>query len=361
MSDASYCTLVDSLAHYINYTFRDPHFYIDWLRGRSCIPAAPNTIKGPVRPVALNGKFFVAANFDTAHISARAGDEILAIDNIPVRQVMDSLAYAQYHTSTPGVSQRYLLAASLLDRSPSDSCLIDIRDQAATAVRKVWVKYDRRYKIPDNFRPIHCEYRIYDNNIFYYRINYWEESVFLHFANDWDQIRNAKAVIIDLRGNGGGEMTCAMQLYAAFVDRPSDFLQFQGKDKTLEQITVVPDKMYHFPAGRKVIILGDQLTACTSEAFIRAMKQRPQTLFIASSATPGTLAPRYDIRLPSGVTLHTNTLQDKICYDPNREVLEGKGISPDVLINLQNVADLRPYNDKLLSQALQLISADKRE
>jgi C-terminal processing protease CtpA/Prc len=358
----SYCALVDSLSDYISWRFDDLHFFIEQPEEGACAMVDEGKVKGPVRVVDIHDKLYVGANFDPAYTGIRINDEVVAIDGIPIRAYYDSTARNWFKTTALSPYKKHVVVSALLDRGKADSCKLQIRSGQTGVIREYTIRYDGKYVIPDAFRAVHCEYREYDSVYAYYKINYWEQPVYLRFINHWAEISRSKGVIIDLRGNGGGGVMSAMQLYAIFTGNVSTFYNYVTEDGALEPVMVLPDTVFKIPIGEKVVIIGDETTACTSEAFIKAMRQRGNVYFIASTNTVGSLATKFDIKLPTGVIVHTNAIQHRICYTTADDVIEGKGgVAPDVLVNIDKVEDLRPYQDKLLREAIKILSADKRD
>lgn len=356
-----YCALVDSLSSYILVKFDDLHFYIERPEQGDCAVLYTSKAKGPIRVVAIHDKYYVAANFDPAYSAIRINDELISIDGIPVEKVSDSMAKYYYGPTLLTPFKKSNIIASLLDRYSKDSCTVQIRHNESHEIRSYTIKYDKKYSIPDNFRPIQCEFRKYDS-ISYYKINYWEEPVYLRFINHWEDISRSSGIILDLRGNGGGELMTAMQLFAIFSATPTTYFNFITPGGGLEPVTILPDTVYNIPVRKKIVIIGDQGTACSSEAFIQAMRQKENVYFISSTNTVGSLAAKYDIRLPTGVVIHTDAIQQKICYKTGKDVIEASGgLIPDKMISIDKAEDLRPYNDKLLKEAIKILSADKRD
>ncbi|HET6256337.1 MAG TPA: S41 family peptidase [Puia sp.] len=353
----SYCSLVDSLDEFIRHTFDDHHFYLDY-PGDPCRPAPAGKQRSPVRIVTLNGKYLIGAVFDTAYNRIHIDDLVIAIDGVPVQQAVDREAVRLYGSTHLSDYEKYAITSSLLDRGRNDSCRLRTRGATTSAVSGTVIRYDKKYSIPDNFRPVHAEYRRY-GDIAYFRINYWEEAVYLRFINHWDDIRNVRKIIIDLRGNLGGEMTAAMQLFAVFIHQPKDYYWNIDQEGQPIAVRILPDKYFSYPSSGKVVILGDQSTACASESFIKAMQNSGSAIYVGAGKTAGTFASKFDISLPSGVIVHVNSLLDKAYYQPGLYELEGKGIAPDLLVKIDRVEDLRPYNDKILREAIKILSADK--
>ncbi|WPQ65540.1 S41 family peptidase [Chitinophaga sancti] len=354
-SGKDYCTLVSALTQYVQITFDDMHFYLE-NKGK-CPANSVALSKSPVRIMDIQKKYTIAANFDTVAYPFHLNDEVLAINGKPVQQVFDSLAHAKYGNTEISPVKTNLIISAILDRAPTDSSLLTVRHNGV--ITSSVIHYNKKYAIPDNFKPIQSEYRSYPNNIAYFRINAWEPAVYLQFINHLQDFKQASSLIIDLRGNGGGELSTAMQLYSAFINKPSLYFNYVDNAQQQKAVSILPQKDYQLSSVMPVVILGDAVTACASETFIKAMKQRGNTHYLATSPTPGSVASKYDIILPSSLIVHTNSIEYKSCYSNPQDIIETHGIKPDVTVNITRVEDLRPYNDKVMQEAIRYLSADK--
>ncbi|HVI43563.1 MAG TPA: S41 family peptidase [Chitinophaga sp.] len=355
----TYCSLVDATTEFVRSKFNDMHFYIEKTSKGECPVPAETAVKSPVRLIDINNSYYIAANFDTTAYHIHLNDEVLTINGKPANAVFDSIARARYGNSPVTPVKRSLIVSSMLDRGANDSCILSVRHNGEGYTEQAALHYDRKFSVPGNFRAVQCEYRSYPGNVAYFRINAWEPSVYLQFINHLQEFKQAAALVIDLRGNGGGELLTAMQLFSVFIDQPADYFRYLTGGSKPEPATILPQQAYQLPSALPVVLLGDAVTACASETFIRAMQQRGHTRFMATSSTVGTVASKYDIIFPSGIIVHTNGIERKTCYKTPEDVIETHGIQPDETVKISRVEDLRPYKDKVLTEAIRYLSADK--
>ena len=360
-NDKDFCGFAYLISNYLEQKFNDLHFYISYQPKSNCYKPDSKRKKSPIRIEEIGGKFIVVANFDSANFKVPLNSEILLLDNVPISKVIDSVAKERFDLTNLNFIKRHLIISELLDRSENDSCKLTFKISTKSHKLNETIKYNIPYVIPKSFRAIHGEIRKLRNDILYYRLNNWDESAYLTLINHWNMVSKAKSLIIDLRGNGGGELSAAVQFFSVFINRPTTCFSFVSGEGTLEPVMVRPDAEYNFPPSKKIIILGDKFTACTSEAFIKAMQINVGAKFISFSSTAGSLSGKYDILLPSGIVIHINSIQRKISFTSSKDIVEGRGINSDYKIAFSNVYDLRPYNDKLLSEAIKIVSADIRD
>jgi len=121
-------------------------------------------------------------------------------------------------------------------------------------------------------------------------------------------------------------------------------------------LQIKPDPNFYINSNVGIFILCDASTACASEIFIQCLKMTGRRVtVVGATPTSGQIANRFDIHLPSGTILYTNSLTGKIFF-PDDKSVESTGIYPDILIPLEKVRDLRPFNDKVLYETTRLIN-----
>lgn len=340
----------DTLSKFIRNTFMDPHYKIH-------IPQRTKKIErlvSPVRLFKINNEYQVAAIFDSTIMNQLSlGDVVVAIDSKSIDEQVDSLRPLQHGTED---RQERALLASILARNKTDSCLLTIvtKNQGQ---RNVLIKYNGKITIPLIYRPEHCEFKLLDGNIAYFRILGMGDYVYLRFLNHYDEICNSNGLILDLRNNSGGEMTEGMNMFSHFIGHPEVYGNYHtyGNDNTASFVTL-PDNNYSF-AERPlpVVIIGNSYTACASEQFIYNMTKLDNVVFLSSDKTAGAFMGMRNLILPSGIVFFVNGMSGKMSLDNSSNIIENKGLEPDIWIPIGKVADLAPYNDILLQKAKRYI------
>lgn len=325
----SYHQFVDSVAGFVNRQFRDGHFYI------TDSPAPPANLVRPIRLFAKGNEVFVGAVFDTRYQQQLPpGTKITEIDKLPV--------YSYLRKNYPELEE----LSNGIGKMRNDSLLL-----VTAEGKKICVKYDGKISIPENFKPQHGEFRWLDNDIAYFRINSWLLDVYLRFCNNRDAMAHAKGLVIDLRGNGGGELLSALRMLAPFISEPTAiYSTFPSSTGT--PLSIAPDRSFHLPDGIPIVLLCDKNTACASEIFIKALKDHHANVqLIGTGKTAGAFAVKIGIHLPSGVMVYTNSIIGKIIF-PDGKSIEHIGLQPDIVVKINTVDDLRPYGDKVVRTAI---------
>ena len=351
---ASVYVYADTLSKFIQHTFMDPHYKIH----------IPQSVKkrerllSPVRLFKISNQYQIAAVFDSTLMNKLSlGDEVIAIDGKSIDEQVDSLFKLQYGTED---RQERALLASILARNKADSCLLTIINKNQKQ-KDVLVKYNGRLTIPHNYRPEHCEFKLLDGDIAYFRILGMGGNVYLRFLNHYEEISNSNGLILDLRNNGGGEMIEGMNIFSHFIEHPQVYGHYHtyGNDNTASFVTL-PNNNYSFADKHlPVVIIGNGYTACASEQFIYNMKKLDNVVFLSSDKTAGAFMGMRNLILPSGVVFFVNGMSGKMSLGNSSNIIEDKGLEPDIWIPMGKIADLAPYNDILLQKAKRYIQRYK--
>lgn len=189
------------------------------------------------------------------------------------------------------------------------------------------------------------------------RFNLWLLPIATAFERAMPELRQAAAIVIDLRGNPGGVSAIAQGVAGHFVDEPVSLGTMKGRRDELELVVnprrVARDGSRVEPFAGPLAILLDDGSASTSELFAAGLRDHGRArLFGEPSA--GAALPAVMDRLPNGdVFMHAS--MDYI--RPNGERVEGRPIVPDVTTVLVR-ADLLAGKDEALRAALSWIDSE---
>lgn len=337
--------LINDLKDLVFNTFHDPHFKIE-------VPTKKK-VAGifPIRLFEIDQKIYVAASFDES-LDQFINKQVSHVNGIQAANLLDSLISHQY--GSPDRRKRIAMT-QLTEGFEQSELTITLEDKDRQETLNL--VRTRRPRVPSSFRAKSLEFKILDNEVAYFRILKWELGVFLSFLNHWEDITNAKGLIIDLRNNGGGESIAVKRMFSLFITDASPInysLSYLGNK--IETTVINPNKKFHYASDKQVIILGNELTGCASEEFILAMTQLNNCQFLSGSLTGGSLASVYDFYFPSGLRFRTNSAADKN-YFFDEKIIEDRGIEPDIWIKYSSIYDLAPYNDTLLNKGVEIIKS----
>jgi carboxyl-terminal processing protease len=141
-----------------------------------------------------------------------------------------------------------------------------------------------------------------------------------------DDLRDAPALIIDLRGNPGGQFPVRKAIASHLVDEPKLFIRYQHRDGLEEAyLDPVPDV---YPGI--VVILVDELSASSSEEFAGSLQALGRATILGVQ-TPGRCLTMNIAPLPKGAILVYPYGQS---LTPDGRVLENNGIVPNIAVDL---------------------------
>lgn len=148
-----------------------------------------------------------------------------------------------------------------------------------------------------------------------------------------ERFRNAPAIILDVRMNGGGNDTLALEVAGRFARTPVVFGYFQYRNGPAHSDfgpatarTLNPRGPWQY-AGQVLVLIGRR-SASSTESFIAAMGQLPNVTLVGdrtagSTGNPGTFP------LANGWSY---TVSRQFEYTADHQPIEDVGISPDVFV-----------------------------
>lgn len=200
------------------------------------------------------------------------------------------------------------------------------------------------------------KYIILDDNIGYVRCETFEEgvgdgnvSMMLH------NLSMCKGLIIDVRGNGGGQLTKAHTLASHFTNEPLLIGYVAHKTGPGRSDFSTPKAEYLDPASdgvrwqKPVVVLTNRAVFSAANDFVKCMKQCPQVTIMGDKTGGGSGMP-FNSELPNGWQVRYSAV---VYYDSQMKHTEF-GIQPDIPLSLSG-ADLAQKKDTYIEKARQLL------
>ncbi|HJQ26327.1 MAG TPA: S41 family peptidase [Blastocatellia bacterium] len=141
---------------------------------------------------------------------------------------------------------------------------------------------------------------------------------------------DAPGIIIDLRGNGGGEDMIGLEMAAHLFARPTVFNVMRTR-QGIKNISVKPEAKTY---GGPVVILVDEGSGSASEQFAAPMQELGRAVIVGVRTAGADLDADLK-RLPTGAILLYAFSE---CRTPKGVVIEGRGVIPDVEVKLTRAA-----------------------
>lgn len=170
------------------------------------------------------------------------------------------------------------------------------------------------------------------------RFNAWMPPMMPALDSAVERFRARDGIVMDLRGNPGGMAGLMMGASGHFLDERRSLGTMKSRDGELRfnanPRLVSPSGARVRPFAGPVVILVDEMTGSTSEAFAAGMQAIGRAR-VVGRPTAGAVLPAVMERLPNGDLLY-HAIADFISPDGTR--LEGRGVIPDDDVPLTRAA-----------------------
>lgn len=206
----------------------------------------------------------------------------------------------------------------------------------------------------ENIKINHVESKTLDNNVGYLKLSTFDEGCADEFKQKYDEInanQNIKALILDLRNNGGGLVEEALNIADYFTDKDSKLLITVDKKEKEEIRKAKQSKYIKVP----VVVLINENTASASEILAGALRDNGIAKIVGTkSYGKGVIQEVLTLQDGTGIKITTNEY-----YTPNKTKINKVGIEPDETVNLpetvKNVLTVEEKDDTQLQKAQELL------
>jgi C-terminal processing protease CtpA/Prc len=304
----------------------------------------------------IEGKVIVTGMYDPAG-GVSVGDELLAIDGVPVRDYAETRVRPYIFSSTPQDSDNRTYRWLLLGGDDGSRVKLAFRD----AGEKTLTRTNESFGPP---KPL-VSLRVLEGNVGLLTVNSFNDDQLRgRYDELWRQVEKTDALIIDIRGNGGGDTSNGRHILKTLTDKPfqesrwrtrmylpvnrawnepAQWEQHEGKFQR-------PDGKRHY--AKPVAVLIGPRTFSAAEDFAVAFDAMERGIFVGMP-TGGSTGQPLLITLPGAGILGICTKRDQ--YPDGREFV-GVGVQPDIVV-ATTVEDVRKGRDPVLERALAALTA----
>jgi carboxyl-terminal processing protease len=200
--------------------------------------------------------------------------------------------------------------------------------------------------------PATFESKMLPGKIGYVRFNIWLLPLAAKIQQAIHDLKadEMKGLVIDLRGNPGGVGMMVVPVGRVLVDKPTSLGTMRLREMTQDFKIVEPDAPFEGP----VVLLVDERTGSTSEIFAVALRELGRVTVVGGSPSQGAALPSLIEELPGGARLQYVVADYRT---PGGDVVEGKGVQPDVLVD-ESAADFAAGKDPALEAAIAAASGE---
>jgi len=313
-------------------------------------------VKPPLRTGLIGGKVLILEIPSAALRSQglKVGDEIVAVDGAPVRAYARDGITPFQSSSTPQDLDVRTYTYSLL-RGPARQP-VQLTLEAANGTQELVVARTGYTDIEQSPR---LEARVLPGNIGYLAVNDFNDSTIMDlFDAAWATISNTRALIIDVRRNGGGSSLYGWRILGCLTEKPfrisrmrarqyNPFFRAQGFQTqwyTLPNEDWKPDgkRLYKSP----VAPLSSAATFSAAEDFLVAFRAMSRGIIVGERSGGSTGQPLF-FALPGGGSARVCTKWDSY---PDGSEFVGSGVTPDREVR-PTIEGLRSGRDEILEAA----------
>lgn len=193
--------------------------------------------------------------------------------------------------------------------------------------------------------------KMLEKNIGYISLPSFDKDVSIKFKDKTDELitKGAKALVLDLRNNGGGMVDECIDIAELFLDKNKVIMTTKDKNGNVEKNVTKNKQTYDIP----LVILVNENTASASEILTGALKDYNRAKVIGTKTYgKGVIQSVFNLSDGSGLKITTAEY-----FTPNGIEINKKGITPDTEVKLpdtvKNIYAVEEKEDTQLKKAIE--------
>jgi carboxyl-terminal processing protease len=277
----------------------------------------------------------------------RAGDVIETVNGSPALSLVNSRLM---NSLRPTASVRFRAFATIMEGPPESSIEIGWKKKDGTEgssqFRRRWQQRDLGLRV----RREKGDYAVIEMDAF-------TQPIALSFTSLLkEKLKGVRGVIIDLRGNGGGDAEAMADIASAFLGEGFGLGQFTDRSGSSFTISTSAKSLLAFKqiiqsklsSSLPLVVLTSERTSSAAEILITALKTSRRATIIGTETCGCVLAIRTRHLLPDGGLLDISELDYQTSAGTR---LEGHGIQPDETVVVER-NDLYSGRDRAMESAI---------
>jgi len=282
----------------------------------------------------------VEPDSDAARAGVEAGMIVLQIDGKSIDQSLTEAKARVTGTSTDR-AVRLRLFRMIIDGEPGST----LRMKLARADGSVLDVALTRRIVSDNAA---VTSRRLKSGFGYVRLTLWKSPIRKTFKKALEKLRDTPGVIVDIRGNPGGEADEVVKIASFFFNQHVPFGKFSRRSgKAIYLRTDDDDQVYKGPLA----ILINEGSGSGSELFAGVMQENGRALIVGRRSCGCVLGISEFRKVKGGGEL---AVSEYAYLSPRENTYEGTGVAPDKTVELK-ISDLQAKRDSVLEEAERLL------
>ncbi len=186
-------------------------------------------------------------------------------------------------------------------------------------------------------------------NLGYLKFDTFDSKLVDNLKKAIESLGDTDGLIIDLRDNGGGEITVVMKLAAMLLDKKTSFGKTKWREKQPKEFFI--DGKGEDSYKKPIAILIDKDSASGSELLSQGL-QESNRVKVFGSTSCGCL-----LGIAGAKEIKDGELEfSQIGFiSANGKIVEGNGVVPDTVVNIQ-ISDFQNGNDRILNEAIKYLA-----
>jgi carboxyl-terminal processing protease len=254
----------------------------------------------------------------------KPGDVIVSVDNIPVAEFVSQRMKA--NGLTDDGTTRFRAIASVFE------------GPAGSEVKIAWATRNGKQKsavLPRYWSQRQLGFTNQrKGKIAVLRLDGFTQTVALDFAQTLPAVlEGADGIILDLRGNGGGDAEAMADVASLFMDEGTNLGKFADRSGASFELQTFSKRLWRvpnlLPTKLPLVVLTSENTSSAAEILVAALQSKGRALVIGSDTCGCVLAIRNRHALPDGGVLDVSEFDYRTAAGVR---LEGVGVRPDKII-----------------------------
>ena len=298
----------------------------------------------------------VEAGSEAAHAGVKPGMIVISVDGVPFAERL-AKARAEVGMSSSSRATALLSFYAVLAGEPDTTVRLGLQREDGSLSQVELQRHIVPVSLPIVSRRLPSGY-------LYVKFDLFDESVAKRFTEELERAKDAAGVVIDLRGNPGGEFDPVLRIANNFFsDRVSFGRVIARSGKAPSLIMRILGVPYELQAGTRgkpayagpVTILVNEASGSAAEIFAAGMQENHRATIVGRQTCGCVLATvAHSVRNGSEVDISEFGI---VTGQGLR--LEGSGVSPDVTVPL-TLHDLREHYDATLREGVAVLNSSAR-